>query len=286
MNVTMPEKLKLSEKQIIIYISIIAFCIISIIIAFYVQFYARIDYMELLGIKSNEYQKKTDEETETLKANFNTIFNNSITNVSEQNNDKRKDKEKPIIYTSLEKQENKTNSYDINVHIPYINIDNETIDKYNKEIEETFVNKANSILKTQNKNENYTVDYVANIEYDILSLMIRANLKEGTSAQRIIIQTYNYDLRNNKEISLEEVLKIKNIDINDTQNQIKEEIKNEQKKVDDLKALGYNIYSRDTSSDIYDIKNSKEFYLTNDALYIIYAYGNEKITSEMDMVII
>ena len=75
MNVTMPEKLKLSEKQIIIYISIIAFCIISIIIAFYVQFYARIDYMELLGIKSNEYQKKTDEETETLKANFNTIFN-------------------------------------------------------------------------------------------------------------------------------------------------------------------------------------------------------------------
>ena len=27
-------------------------------------------------------------------------------------------------------------------------------------------------------------------------------------------------------------------------------------------------------------------YLTNDALYIIYAYGNEKITSEMDMVII
>lgn len=282
----MPEKLKLSKKQIIIYISIIAFCIISIIIAFYVQFYARIDYMELLGIKSNEYQKKTAEETETLKANFNTIFNNSITNVSEQNNDKRKDKEMPIVYTSLKKQENKTNSYDINVHIPYINIDNETIDKYNKEIEETFVNKANSILKTQNKNENYTVDYVANIEYDILSLMIRANLKEGTSAQRIIIQTYNYDLRNNKEISLEEVLKIKNIDINDTQNQIKEEIKNEQKKVDDLKALGYNIYSRDTSSDIYDIKNSKEFYLTNDALYIIYAYGNEKITSEMDMVII
>ena len=36
----------------------------------------------------------------------------------------------------------------------------------------------------------------------------------------------------------------------------------------------------------YNIKNSKEFYLTNDALYIIYAYGNEKITSEMDMVII
>lgn len=53
------------------------------------------------------------------------------------------------------------------------------------------------------------MEYVANVQDDILSLMIRSNLKEGVSAQRIIIQTYNYDLRNNKEINLEEVLKIK-----------------------------------------------------------------------------
>ena len=286
MNVTKPEKLKFTKKQITIYISIILFCVIAIITAFYVQFYARIDYMELLGIKSNEYEKKSPEEIATLKSNFNNSFNNNISNVSEQNNEKRKDKEKPILYTSVEKQENKPNSYDVDIHIPYINIDNEVIEKYNKEIEETFVTKANNILKTENQNENYTVEYVANIEYDILSLMIRANLKEGSSAQRIIIQTYNYDLRNNKEISLEEILKIKNLDINETQNQIKSEIENEQKKVEDLKLLGYNIYSRDTSSDIYEIENSKEFYLTNEALYIIYAYGNEKITSEMDMVII
>ena len=52
---------------------------------------------------------------------------------SEQNNEKRKDKEKPILYTSVEKQENKPNSYDVDIHIPYINIDNEVIEKYNKD---------------------------------------------------------------------------------------------------------------------------------------------------------
>lgn len=57
------------------------------------------------------------------------------------------------------------------------------------------------------KNVIFTVEYVANVQDDILSLMIKSNLKEGSNAQRIIIQTYNYDLRNNKEISLERVLK-------------------------------------------------------------------------------
>ena len=116
--------------------------------------------------------------------------------------------------------------------------------------------------------------------------MIKSNLKEGNSAQRIIIQTYNYDLRNNKEITLEEVLKIKNINKGETQNQIKNEIEAEQKKVEDLQKLGYNIYSRDMNSDIYNIENSKQFYLSENAIYIIYPYGNETFTSEMDMIII
>lgn len=286
MNVTLPEKMKLKKKQIVIYTSIIIFCIISIIIAFYVQFYARIDFGVMLGISSNEYNKKTTEQVEVLKADFDKLFNNSVANVSEQNNEKRQDKENPIIYTKLEKKESKLNNYDVDIHVPYINIDNENIDKYNKEIEEVFVSKAESVLGSKNKNIIYTVEYAANIEYDILSLMIRSNLKEGSSAQRIIIQTYNYDLRNNKEISLEEVLRIKNIDREETQTQIKNEIETEQKKVEDLKKLGYKIYSRNVSSDMYNIENSKEFYLTNDALYVMYPYGNDTFTTEMDMIII
>ena len=109
----------------------------------------------------------------------------------------------------MKKKESNTNNYDLEIHIPHINIKSEIVDEYNKEIEDIFVNKARNVLQSENKNIIYTVEYVANVQDDILSLMIRSNLKEGVSAQRIIIQTYNYDLRNNKEINLEEVLKIK-----------------------------------------------------------------------------
>lgn len=287
MNVTLPEKFKLKKKQIIIYVSIIVFCIIAIIIASYVQFYARIDFASLLGIgaDSDEYQEKTVEEEQELENNFESLFSNTVSNVSEQNNEKRQDKTKPLVYDAQTLQENDGNAYNINVHIPYINVNNDIIDGYNKEIEETFTNKVNSVI-AEGGNTIYDVEYTANVEYDILSVMIKSDLKEGSNAQRLIIQTYNYDLRNNKSISLEEVLKIKGIDINTAQEKINTEIAGEQKRVEDLAALGYNIYSRDTSNSMYQIANTTEFYLTDNAIYIMYPYGNNSYTTEMDMIIL
>ena len=286
MKVVLPEKKVFKKRDLVIYITIIAVCIISIVIAFYVQFYARINFGEWIGVQTEErYGTKTQEEVENLKAEFEEIFNNQIENEEGQEN-KKKEKEQPLVYTQVEKIENKADSYDINIHIPYLNINNSKIEEYNQEIEDVFVNKMNDVLESENKNILYTVDYVANVQYDILSLMIRSNLKEGASAQRVIIQTYNYDLRNNKEISLEEVLKIENMEQEKLQQEIRNEIKIEQDKVEDLKQLGYNIYNRDSTSDIYNIENSKQFYVTNDTLYIIYPYGNESFTSEMDLIII
>lgn len=287
MNVTLPEKNGLKIKQIIIYISIIVVCILSLIIAFYVQFYARIDFGELIGITDKEkFGNKTEEEIEKVKSEFNQIFSNDIANDNGNNDNKKTEKNQKLVYTQYEKKETRTNNYDLEIHIPHINVKSEIVDQYNKEIEDVFVNKARNVLQSENKNIIYTVEYVADVQDDILSLMIRSNLKEGVSAQRIIIQTYNYDLRNNKEINLEEVLKIKNIDKSELQGKITDSIKTEQKKVEDLEKLGYNVYSRDVSNDMYKIENSKEFYLTNDTLYIIYAYGNDNFTSEIDLIVI
>lgn len=288
MNVTKPEDVKLKKKQIIIYIAIIAFCIISVIVASYVEFYARIDIAQLIGLKQEEskFGTKTQEEIELLKTEFDNIFNNSIQNDDVSNSNKKNYTDKGLVCTKYEKKESQSGNYDININIPYININNEIIEKYNQEIEDVFVTKARSVLESKNKNIIYTVEYIADVQEDILSLMIKSNLKEGTSAQRVIIQTYNYDLRNNKEISLEEVLRIEQLDKQTIQNKINSEIEAEEKKVADLKQLGYNIYDRDLSSDIYIIENSKEFYLTQNQLYIIYAYGNESFTSEKDLVIL
>lgn len=287
MKVKLPEKKTIRKRDIIIYITIAIICIASIAIAFYVQFYARINIVNLFGVNtSQEFGNKSDEQKELIKSEFDKIFTNSIKNDENRNSEKKSDKEKDLVYSNYEKKETKENNYDIDVHIPKINIESEVIDKYNKEIEDVFVTKAENVLKSQNKNTIYTVEYVANVQDDILSVMIRSNLKEGSSAQRVIIQTYNYDLRNNKEITLEEVLRIEQLDKPIVQNTIDNEIKAEQKKVEDLKKLGYNIYNRDTSSDIYKVENSKEFYLTNNTLYVIYAYGNNSFTSETDIVIL
>lgn len=219
-----------------------------------------------------------------LKTGFDQIFSNDIQNAQGQDN-KKKESDKAIVYTKTERKESKLNSYDIEVHIPYINIDNPIIEEYNQEIE-GFVEKINDILESENKNTVYTVEYVANVQDDILSLMIRSNLKEGTAAQRVIVKTYNYDLRNNKEISLDKVLRIENLNKGQIQEKIKSEIELEQKKVQDLKDLGYNIYSRDVTSSIYQLDQVQEFYLTDHTLYIIFPYGNETFTSEMDLIVI
>lgn len=287
MNVVLPEKNRIKKRQLFIYISIIIICIISVIIAFYVQFYTRIDIAKFIGISQKDgLGSKTEEQQQTIKSEFNTIFNNTITNDNDTNNSKKEEADKKIVYTKYEKKETKLNSYDLEVHIPHINISGEVVEKYNQEIENIFVDMAKKVLQSENNNVIYTVEYVANIQDDILSVMIKSNLKEGSKAQKVIIQTYNYDLRNNKEITLAEVLKIEQLNENDVQNRIKTDIQTEQKKAQDLKSLGYNIYSRDINSDIYSIEKSTEFYFTGNTLYIIYAYGNQMATSEMDIVIL
>lgn len=286
MKLRLPEENKIKKKQLIIYTSIIIVCIICVIIAFYVQFYARIDLGRLVGIEGEEkFGQKTEEQTLTLETEFDQIFTNSLTNTENQGDNKKKDNSKDLVYVDLEKKETKLNSYDLEVHIPRINIDSPVVDKYNQDIQ-SFIDKTNEVLESENQNIIYTVDYVANVQDGILSLMIKSNLKEGSNAQRVIVETYNYDLRNNKEISLEEVLAIEYLDKNDVQNRIDAKIAQEQRQVEDLKDLGYNIYNRDTSSEQYKVENSKYFYLTDNVLYIIYPYGNENYTSEMDLVII
>ncbi len=287
MNVQLPEKEKLKKKQIIIYIGIIVFCVLAIIVAFYVQFYARIDIAKLIGIDNEiRFGNKTQEQTEELKLGFNSLFNNTIINDNQSHNNMKINTNQPLVFTRYDKQDQKNNSYNINIKIPYINIKDNIIEQYNNEIEEIFATKVRNILENDKNNVIFNIDYVANIQDDILSVMIKSNLKEGTNAQRVIVQTYNYDLRNKKEISFNEILRIEQLDKQDIQNKIKQEIEKQQQKSKDLEQLGYHMYQRDISDKIYSIENVEQFYITDKVLYVIYPYGNDSITNEMDIVII
>lgn len=282
MNVVLPENEKVPKKRIIIYVTIITICIIAIAVVIGVQVLGNDIVDNIFGI--NKITKRSEEEEAALKTNFENIFDNNV-EYKDEYQVQKVENNKEIIYTNYEKQE-KTADYEINVNLPYINIDNESAKKFNKEIENTFKEKAEEIINSTNRNVIYTVKYKASIENGTMSLIIYSDLKQETSAQRVIIQTFNYDLQNNKELTLENTIEKYKLKKNEVQNEINKDIKEEQRRAEELKNLGYNIFTRDTDSDIYKVENVSEYFIYNNNIYIIFAYGNDKITSEMDLVII
>lgn len=282
MNLELPEKEKLSKKTITIYSVITIICILAIVVVVGVQVLGNDLIDNLFGI--NKLTKRTEQEEAELKANFENIFDNQIEE-NENYETKKIDENEKIVYTSYQKEEN-INGHEVDVNLPYINIKNSAVEKFNQEISDIFEKKSEEIISTTDKNIIYTVKYKASIENDILSLIIYSDLKQDLSAQRTIIQTFNFNLEDNKELTLEEILKIYDLNKDEVQNKIDKDIGAEQKKSEDLIELGYNVFSRDINSEIYKVENIEEYFIYNNNIYIIFAYGNDKITSEMDLVII
>lgn len=282
MNLELPEKEKIPKKRIIMYAVILLICVIAVIVVVGVQILGNDVVDNMFGI--NKITKRTEEEEANLKANFENIFDNQIEDKGEYKIQKVKQDEN-LVYTNYTK-EDKNEKHEIDVNLPYININNEETDNFNKEIENTFKGKAEEILKDSNQNIIYIVKYKAYVENNILSLVIYSDLKQNTSAQRVIVQTFNFDLKENKKLTLEDVIDSFDLKKADVQNKINTDIQKEQKKSEDLIKLGYNIFSRDINSDIYKVENASEYFVYNNNIYIIFAYGNNKMTSEKDIVII
>ena len=281
MNVVLEKKPAVKKKTKIIYIILLIICLIAISVAVYMQFFRNENLGLILGITNNN---KSEEEYEILKQEFDNLFNNTARDNNNVNINKIQN-DREIIYTGYQSNENSPNNYDINVNIPYININSDIIKKYNQEIRSIFEEKAKSILTTKDEHIIYTVEYGCYLDDGILSLIIRSTLKEGNSAQRVIIQTYNYNLQTNQEITIEQLIKAKGTTNEIIQGKIDEEIYSQQQQAEELRKLGYNIYARDYKSDIYKIENIQQFFINNDDIYIIYPYGNDNFTSEMDLII-
>lgn len=283
MKVELENKNVISTKLKIVYGVIILFCIISIIIAIVLQFTKDDNSEETPNLPSLSEEQTMQHETE-----FDNIFENKV-NYLENNSYKitKIEQDKEIIYTGYQDNNKKINDYELDVNIPYINIGNNAlIDSYNQEIRDVFETKAKSVLNTQNSSIIYTVNYSAYISNNILSLVIRSTLKEGSNPQRDMVQTYNYNLETQKECTIDELLDLKGISKQEANRKIRDKIKEVQESVDELAQLGYTIYQRNPDDDMYSINNVSEFFLGADnALYIVYAYGNQNHTSEMDIVI-
>ena len=283
MNVLIEDESKKNKRLKIFYIGILAVCAIAIIAAVIIQ-------IVKVNTSSGDVSKLpqlTEDQKSQHKEEFYSIFENKV-NYLENNSYKinKIESNKEIVYLGYQNNDSKINDYELKVNIPYININNPIIEEFNTQIKDTFEKKAKSIINTQNNNAIYTVDYTAYIANNRMSLVVRSTLKEGTNAQRDIIQTYNYDLTNQKEYTIDDMLNAKGITKKEANQKIKEEIRTQQEKSEELEKLGYTMYKRDYTSDMYSINNVTEYFMGKDnALYIIYAYGNENNTNEMDVVI-
>ena len=271
---------KKSYKLWILYVIIFIICILGIGIAMYMQYFRDEKIGVIFGITDSEEEDKYNE----LKNTFNSLFTNDIDNMQSEELEIKKIKDDfdyiATRHTYNEEQEN----YTLDVSIPIINIANEDIKTYNQQIEDTYKQKVDEVKASSGYI--YNVRYKCYIQDNILSLVIYSELKEKTSNQKIMIETFNYNLVDNKEVTLEDILNLKNIKVSDANNKIKNEIKEIQDKNNSLIEVGYNIYSRDISSDMYDVSNVQQFFLGKDGnIYVVFAYGNFDQTSEMDVVI-
>lgn len=284
MNVVIEDDNKFNNKLKIFYIAILVICAIAVILTIVIQ---------VNGESNDKYKNNTnlaeltDEQINQYKSEFYNIFENKVNYL--ENNSYKISKVKTneeIVYLGYQNNKSKINEFELDVNIPYININNEIVEEFNTQIIDTFEKKAKSILNSQSNNTIYTVSYSAYVTNNILSLVVRSTLKEGNSPQRDIIQTYNYDLANQKECTIDDMLELKGITKKEANQNIKEEIKKAQEKSDELQKLGYTTYARDYTSDMYSINNVTEYFMgNNNALYVVYAYGNENHTNEMDIVV-
>ena len=104
--------------------------------------------------------------------------------------------------------------------------------------------------------------------------------------QRVIVQAYNYNLETGEKVQLVDVLAKRNIIQSDCQNKIHEIVTKAQEEAQVLVQSGYTVYNRNLSDSMYQISNISTFFLgKNEELYIIFAYGNQNFTSEMDVVL-
>ena len=266
------------KKQLIIIILILLVCSIALAIGIYAQ-------VTNSKITKTEAERK-EANYEDLKNNFDSIFTNNINKEGSAKLTNANINYDELIETKFDVNEKEETKYSIVAKIPMFKKETETTKKINQEIFNTFAVKVIDIMKNNKAYTIYNMGYVGYRNNNILSLVIRSTLKEGTNPQRTIIQTYNYNIDEDKLASLNEIIQKRNLDKEKIQKQIIEEITKVSQQNSSIINQGYNVYQRNPNNDMYKLEHTQNFFLgKNEVLYLVYAYGNNENTSETDLVI-
>lgn len=273
----------------VLYVIIIIICVAAIFLGVYAQFFKREkdDEAGTSFLGNNTTTENTISYVE-FKNNFKSLFTNDFEDRGyDDSNIKKIDASKPIVYTAIELEDESDGKYDIKVSIPIINIniDGEGSNEYNSMTQRIFVEKLNDIMHNSTLYTICNISYTAYINNNILSVAIMASIKEGDSAQRIIIQAYNYNLEAKTDVKLTDILTARGLDEKIVSEKVKAVAKKSAEDAKSMQSTGYNVYERDLESEMYDISNINNFIQGPEGeLYIIFAYGNTAFTSELDII--
>ncbi len=272
------------KNKVVFFITLFLICVVAICIAIYVQYFYK-DYDTdpfMLGIHIGE--KKTNEEYATLKADFNNLFTNQVHVNSENLKVDKINTTQDVVYTYNKVKNQDENYYDVDVKIPALNINSEVAKEINSQIIEKFDKKAKEVMTSSDGFTIYNVDYVAYINKSVVSIAIREKAKIGTKGETVTVTTYNYNIPDKEEISLNDLIKLKKTDKSTVQEAIKTSIEAQAEKNNDI-AEQYGGLVRNPEDKMYKVENSENYFLTDDGyVYIVYDY-QEKNTNEVDVVI-
>lgn len=267
----------------VMYTVIIIICIISIGLGVYAQFFMEEDV-------GNAYENDIDAggniiTSQDVNQSFMDLFTNEFYSNYNDSNITKLDSSKDLVYTFYSDNQTVDGQYSMNVNIPLINIQSDVVTEFNSLTQSIFVDKINSVMGGTDVYTIYNLDYIAYVNENILSVAIKATIKEGDNPQRIIVQTYNYDLQNDKSVTVKEILEYRDIDENVVENRIRSVVQKASEDAEVMAESGYTVYQRNLDDEMYQIDNISNFIEgPNGELYIIFAYGNNNYTSEMDII--
>lgn len=250
------------KKLAIILITTIIICSIAISVGIY----AKITDTKIKTTKEAAEEK----EYNSLYDNFFNLFNNELDkngNIEQIGSNIKYDE---IITLAYKIKQTQSGDYSINANIPIFKLETETTKKINDDINNLFISKMFQIAKKTDSYTIYNVDYAAYINYNVLSLVIKCTIKDQTNPERLIIQTYNYDIKNDKLLTIDEILKLKKLNENDTQNKINDKIEEISKQKNKISTEEYKLYQRNPKDHIYKLENSKIFFIRKQRLFIYF----------------
>lgn len=269
-------------KKIVFFSVIILICVAALFVAIYIQFfyqYAETDPF-FTGLVSSE---KTQEEITNLKNSFGEIFKNSLS-VNEEQKDSV---DSSIVQTAYQVKNEDDSFYTIDVNVPAIKLNTQVAADLNAEFKNEFYQNALSYMVQTTQHIYYTVTYQAFYRDNYLSLVIKSSLKEGNNAESVVVRAIVYDTTTNQLVPINTLLEHVGITAKKAQNAIDKEIKSADTRTKTLAAEFGEMFSRNIGGEEYLVENAKNYFLTDKGnLYIVYTYGGEVTTNELDIIIL